>query len=284
MTTSISVHSHKGGSGKTLFCINLAAYLVKKGKNVVILDLDLSAPSLHTYAPNRTNPTLNDLFLSGANPENVIFDATYLIGDGAPGKLYMGLADISGTAIAKINQRDEKSLLNDLYLLMELVRNKLPAEPWNADYILIDTSPGLTTHAINGVAVTDHVLMLLRLVNADVEGTRHFLEILHKSVKPQTSLIINQIPSKFVGSGGSERINELISKRIIGPLNQENIELAGILEMDENIISTELSYAFTFIDQPEHSQNSPRPIHSLEEPNKTFEMNFDRVAMNILGG
>ncbi|MHA2248987.1 MAG: ParA family protein [Candidatus Kariarchaeaceae archaeon] len=285
MAISISLHSHKGGSGKTLFGINLAAYLVKQGNNVVLIDLDLSAPSIQTYAPDRTGPTMNEMFLNNAKAEDVIFDATHLLGDVGTGKLYMGLADISGSAISKINQRDEKSLLNDLFLLMELVRNKLPEDPWNADYILIDTSPGLTTHAINGVAVTDQVVMLLRLVNADVEGTRHFLQVLHKSVKPKTSLVINQIPEKYVMSGGYERIHDLVSKRIISPLNQDNISFAGILEMDENIISTELDFAFTFLDLgEENAKNRPRPIHLLQESNKSFEYKFEKIASSIMRG
>ena len=68
-----------------------------------------------------------------------------------------------GDAIAEINQRDTDAMLEDLFTLMELVRVILPGDPFNVDYILIDTSPGLTTNAINGVAITDQVIMILRI-------------------------------------------------------------------------------------------------------------------------
>jgi chromosome partitioning protein len=45
MTNCIALHSYKGGTGKT----TIAAILVKAGKKVALLDLDIYAPSLHNY-------------------------------------------------------------------------------------------------------------------------------------------------------------------------------------------------------------------------------------------
>ncbi len=42
----IAVHSYKGGTGKTLLSVNLAATFAKDGKKVAIFDLDFRAPSL----------------------------------------------------------------------------------------------------------------------------------------------------------------------------------------------------------------------------------------------
>ncbi|MHA2101622.1 MAG: nucleotide-binding protein, partial [Candidatus Kariarchaeaceae archaeon] len=64
MVTSIAIHSHKGGTGKTLVAVNFATLLVKRGYRVAVLDLDLNAPSLQTYAPNRKELTINDMFLN----------------------------------------------------------------------------------------------------------------------------------------------------------------------------------------------------------------------------
>jgi MinD-like ATPase involved in chromosome partitioning or flagellar assembly len=43
----ITVHSYKGGTGKTLFSVNLAISLAKRGRKVCLLDLDFRAPSLN---------------------------------------------------------------------------------------------------------------------------------------------------------------------------------------------------------------------------------------------
>ena len=49
MTHCIAIHSYKGGTGKTTIAANIAALLAMSGKKVAILDLDIYAPSLHTY-------------------------------------------------------------------------------------------------------------------------------------------------------------------------------------------------------------------------------------------
>jgi len=42
----ITVHSYKGGTGKTLLSVNLAAMFADRGKKTCLLDLDFRAPSL----------------------------------------------------------------------------------------------------------------------------------------------------------------------------------------------------------------------------------------------
>ena len=46
MSKIIAVHSYKGGTGKTLLSVNLAATFAKLGKKVCVFDLDFRAPSL----------------------------------------------------------------------------------------------------------------------------------------------------------------------------------------------------------------------------------------------
>lgn len=279
LTEAIAIHSFKGGSGKTLVSMNLATYLVLKGKRVALIDLDLTAPSLQTYAPNRNEKKINDYLLYDTNPEEIFFDATYLLNQETTGKLFMGLADISGEAIAKINQRDTDAMLNDLFLLMELVRNKLPADPWNVDYIIIDSSPGLTTQSINGVAITDHVIMVLRLISSDAGGTTQFLQTLHKSVQPKTSIVVNQIPEKLLYDGdGRQKIEGLVSNAIVNNLQGQSVNFGGVLLMDEGVIANEFNYALSI----QHNTNYPRPIH-LTSGNVRFSDNFTQIMDRIIG-
>lgn len=279
MATSIAFHSHKGGSGKTLFAMNFAAYLAKIGKRVAVLDLDLSAPSLGTYFPGHTGKKINNYLLDQTPPSEVFFDATNIIGENVDGKLFMALADDSAEAIAKINQRDMDALLNDLFMLMELVRNVLPEDPFNVDYVIIDTSPGLTTHAINGVAITDHVVLLLRLVNADVEGTKHFLETLYKTVQPRASLIINQIAEHIIAEGGREKISSLVNSQIINRITAGKVELAGILGTDKQIITNEFNFAMEAMTRVD---KAPRPIHFLNPNSQAFADKFANIAKGLL--
>ena len=46
MTRSIAFHSYKGGTGKSTIGSNMAALMAMRGLKVVLLDLDVYAPSL----------------------------------------------------------------------------------------------------------------------------------------------------------------------------------------------------------------------------------------------
>lgn len=44
---TVTFYSYKGGVGRTLLMVNLARYLMSRGKKLVLLDCDLEAPGLH---------------------------------------------------------------------------------------------------------------------------------------------------------------------------------------------------------------------------------------------
>jgi cellulose biosynthesis protein BcsQ len=60
----IAFHSYKGGAGKTTIAANIAALLATNGFKVCLLDLDVYAPSLHTYFGLEPKKWIND-YLAG---------------------------------------------------------------------------------------------------------------------------------------------------------------------------------------------------------------------------
>ena len=47
MTEVVSIHSFRGGTGKSNVTANLAATLAKSGKRVGIIDTDVQSPGIH---------------------------------------------------------------------------------------------------------------------------------------------------------------------------------------------------------------------------------------------
>lgn len=47
MTQIISIHSYRGGTGKSNIVANLATLLVLEGKRVAIFDADIQSPGIH---------------------------------------------------------------------------------------------------------------------------------------------------------------------------------------------------------------------------------------------
>ena len=81
MTHCIAIHSYKGGTGKTTIAANIAALLAMSGKKVAIFNLDIYAPSLHTYFKITPNKWINDFLDGNASLDETILDITTSIGN-----------------------------------------------------------------------------------------------------------------------------------------------------------------------------------------------------------
>ncbi|MGA9153848.1 MAG: P-loop NTPase, partial [Candidatus Nitrosopolaris sp.] len=71
MARCIAFHSYKGGTGKTTLAANLAALLTTKGYSVVLLDLDVYAPSLQLYFETDPKKWINDFLFEKAELKEV---------------------------------------------------------------------------------------------------------------------------------------------------------------------------------------------------------------------
>jgi chromosome partitioning protein len=160
MTKCIAFHSYKGGTGKTTIAANFAALLTKKGYRVFLVELDVYAPSLNTYFETEPMKWLNDFLNGTAEIEDVVVDLTPTIinshiSDPLNGKLYVGFCNPNKEEINKldyIGKQDNSTIkfLRRLVLLCEqIILN------YDADYIIIDTSPGIRFWSINALAVAD---------------------------------------------------------------------------------------------------------------------------------
>ena len=274
MSLSITVHSLRGGTGKTLLSMNLAAYLVQQGFRVAILDMDLGAPSLQTYVSGEGKKKINDYFRGSATAEQVIFDATNLIGRNIEGRLFIGLADDKSEIISSIAKQDKEASLENLYKLISLIEDKLPQDPWNTDFIILDTSPGFSSDSLNCVAAAQHLILMLRLVNADIAGTRQMLETLYTGLKPRTSLILNQVPHAFLEDDGEEYTKQLVKKHIIDMVDPDKIRVCGFIPIDFEVIDKEAEFAMYFLE----GLKAQRPIHVVENPDGYLAKHMPQIA------
>lgn len=274
MTLTITVHSLRGGTGKTLLSVNLAAYLVQQGFTVAILDMDLGAPSLQTYISGEGKKKINDYFFGKAQPEEFIFDASSLIGRNIEGKLLIGLADDKSEIISTLAQQSKEDSLNNLYKLISLIDDVLPNDPWNADFVILDTSPGFSADSLNAVAAAQHLILMLRLINADISGTRKMLETLYAGIKPRTSLILNQVPHAFLEDDGEEYTKNLVKKHIIDFIDPDKINVCGFIPIDFEVIEKEAEFAMYFLE----GLKAQRPIHVVANPNGYLAKNMPQIA------
>ncbi|MCH8906861.1 MAG: AAA family ATPase, partial [Candidatus Heimdallarchaeota archaeon] len=189
---SVAVHSHKGGVGKTTIAINLAVLLAKEGSNVCLIDADFSAPNLNTYFNLKTTNYLNAYFDKKIQVGDVLHDIE--LSEELTGKLWLGLADPTANSINSMIRIDNRSAGNMLQKLLQLKR-AIRGDPYNIDYLILDTTPGIGLTTINSFVLTDNILFIIKLSNADIEGTIHMIGGLLDKLPNRSTMVANQIPA-----------------------------------------------------------------------------------------
>ncbi len=173
---SIVFHSYKGGTGKTTIAANVAAFLVRKGARVLLLDLDIYAPSLHSYFEIEPKKWINDFLLDTAEASDVMVDLTSAVtekmADGTTptgGKLWVGFSNPTKEEVYKMEggKQEKVQLLRKFIALREQLFSK-----FDADFLIIDTSPGIRYWSINALAVADTLYLTLKAGDLDVAGTK----------------------------------------------------------------------------------------------------------------
>jgi chromosome partitioning protein len=216
MPNCIAFHSYKGGTGKTTISANFAALLAKKGYRVFLLDLDVYAPSLQTYF-NEEKPKkwINDFLFGNAEVDEILVDLTPTLDNCEnsnfsssssssssskdkpnAGRLMAGFSNSKREEIYKLEsggkqENSKMQLLRKFILLREQLLSS-----HDADYIIIDTSPGIRYWSINALAVADILFLTLKMDELDIEGTKTIAQEIYSSFTrhgTKSYLLLNRV-------------------------------------------------------------------------------------------
>jgi chromosome partitioning protein len=272
MTKCIALHSYKGGTGKSTISSNLSASLAKKGLTAVLLDVDVYAPSLQDYFQWQPKKSINDYLFENANIDEVIHDLSPVLNkfssndgeqsDSSKGKLLVAFSSTSKDEIYKLDGavRQEGSkiqLLRKFLMLREEIVSK-----YNADFVIIDTSPGIRYWSINSLAIADTILLSLKLDGIDLKGTRLLAREIYDSLTKlgtKSYLLLNRaagycLPPNLAGeqtSATQEMFNNTVDNQsaVISKLNADigmdtilSIPCYCDIQFDSNEFLTALRY------------------------------------------
>jgi chromosome partitioning protein len=193
----ISFHSYKGGTGKTTLAANFSFLLASKGYKVYLLDLDFYAPSLYTYFNIEPKFWINDYLKNKADLDDVMIDFSSLIDFKFEGDLSIGFSKGGKEDIYQL----EGSLLNDKEQQVRQFRNFIAMREdllvnKEADFIVMDTSPGIRYWSINSIVISDIVLLTLKMGDLDLRGTIKMIKEIYSSLIEHGSvckLLLNRV-------------------------------------------------------------------------------------------
>lgn len=193
MAKIVSIHSFRGGTGKSNTTANVTTILAAQGMRVGVVDTDINSPGIHIlFGMDEADMhyTLNDYLWGKCSIEQTAHDVTHKVGANISGKIFLIPSSIKAGEIARVLREGyDVGLLNDGF--HELI------EALDLDVLMIDTHPGLNEETLLSLAISDALAIILRPDSQDYQGTSVTVEVARKLDVPNLMLIINKVPSVF---------------------------------------------------------------------------------------
>ena len=214
MSKIFSVHSFRGGTGKSNTTANLAALLAMKGKRVAVIDTDIQSPGIHVlFGLNEADMThsLNDYLWGKCDIAETAHDVTSNLGDTIPGAVFLIPSSIDSAEIARVLREGyDVSLLNDG--CQDLL------EDLELDALIIDTHPGINEETLLSIAISDVLLIVLRPDQQDFQGTSVTVEIARKLYVTDLMLLVNKVPQALDFDDVKKRVEQTYNAEVVGVL------------------------------------------------------------------
>ena len=244
MARVISLHSFRGGTGKSNITANTAAAIAQTGRRVGVVDTDIQSPGIHLIfqlSERRIKRTLNDYLWGRCSVKEATYDVTPSELKASSGQIFLTPSSMHAGDISRVlHEAYDARQLKDGF--KELIREL------DLDYLLIDTHPGLNEETLLSIAISHVLVVILRPDTQDYQGTGVTLEVAQKLGVPQTFLVLNKV---LLESDNREEIDQLI-ERYRQKLGQTYHRQVGtILPLAEEMIRLESSGLF-ILQSPNH--------------------------------
>jgi MinD-like ATPase involved in chromosome partitioning or flagellar assembly len=221
----ISLHSFRGGTGKSNLAANLAYVLAKGGQRVGVIDADVLSPGIHNLfnlEGIQIVASLNDYLLHGRDIMETALDVTSRLDDTVPGQLFLIPSSIDPNEIANIFRhgygaeqltRGLRSLVDGLAL----------------DVLFVDTHPGLNEETLLSLIVSDVLLILMRPDKQDYEGTGITIKVARELEVRRVAIVVNKVPASLSPEAIKARVEEAFSCEVMAviPHSDEMMSLAS---------------------------------------------------------
>ncbi len=192
MSQIISVHSFRGGTGKSNTTANLAAAYAAEGMRVGVVDTDIQSPGIHIIfgmGERRPSYALNDYLNGDCRIEEAAMDMTPGLGVNLPGRIFLIPSSTQISQITRFLKGYDVGVLVDGY--------EQAIEALRLDVLLIDTHPGLNNETLMSVSVSDALAVILRPDYQDYQGTAVIVDISRRLGVQNMALVVNKIPQNL---------------------------------------------------------------------------------------
>jgi MinD-like ATPase involved in chromosome partitioning or flagellar assembly len=225
MSAIVSVHSFRGGTGKSNTTANIATLLATEGRRVGVIVTDIQSPGIHVLFgldEEQMGHSLNDYLWGKCDIKQTAHDVTPDLGRGSQGKVFLIPSSIKAGDIARVLREGyDVGLLNDG--VHELV------SAMDLDVLMIDTHPGLNEETLLSIVISDALAIILRPDQQDYQGTGVTVEVARKLGVRRMVLVVNKVPAVFDAQEVKARVEQTYGCEVAAvlPHSEEMMALAS---------------------------------------------------------
>ena len=230
MPKIISIHSFRGGTGKSNITANLAATVARAGNRVGVIDTDIHSPGIHVIfglKEDQVEKTLNDYLADTCSIQDAAYDVsaaarTEAEADSEKPVLFLIPSSLNAGEITRILKEGY-----DIRRLNEGFRRMI--EDLKLDYLFIDTHPGVNEETLLSIAISDLLLVIMRPDNQDFQGTAVTIDLARRLNIGELLLLVNKVPSGLENRVLKDHLERTYGAEVaaVFPLNFEIVELAS---------------------------------------------------------
>lgn len=240
MSRIISIHSFRGGTGKSNLTANIAVKVASKGYKVGIVDTDIQSPGIHVLfgLTEETIPkALNDYLWGKATINEVAYPLHEIHDPARPYlndlQLWLIPSSIRTEEITRILQEgyNVSTLNQGLHSLITSL---------GLDYLFIDTHPGINEETLLSTAISHALILVMRPDQQDFQGTAVTVDIARQLEVPQMRIVINKALSKYAPEQVKSEVESIY-----------DVKVSGVLPLSEDIAGNASMHIFSML-QPDH--------------------------------
>lgn len=245
----ITITSGKGGVGKSNAAVNLAVWLRKAGKRVIIFDADFGLANIEVMFGAIPKYNLSDLIYNGKTMKEII----------TPGPMDIGFVS-GGTGVIALNNLYHDQILYLVKSLNEL--NEL------ADFIIIDTGAGISDQVLEFVMASPEVLLMTTPEPSSLTDSYSLMKALYRNPNflangTTIGVVASKVTSKEEGQAVYDKIESVVEQFLHG-----HLDYIGMIPQDMAL---------------EKSVRQQK-IVSLNDPNAMVSKAYKVLADNLMTG